>query len=122
MAQRVIREEGPIEATATISCAFSAFPFLHAELLDYLSSLIVNNKSTASLMHQHHLHSSPFLFAASLLLHPVQTIQLWCYDGGHSLIPPTQIDSKRLGSKKFCFIFCNSFLDTQKKCFVCPFI
>ena len=50
LAERVIREEWPIEATATISWTLSAFPFLHAELLDYLSSLIVNNKSTASLM------------------------------------------------------------------------
>ena len=50
VAQRVIREKWPLKSTATISCAFSAFPFLHVQFLEYFSSLIVNNQSAASLM------------------------------------------------------------------------
>jgi FAST kinase domain-containing protein 2 len=48
IAERIVRERWPLEATSRISWAFNIFPFVHSEFLEYLANLIVGCKNDAS--------------------------------------------------------------------------
>ena len=50
LAERIVRERWPLEATSRVSWAFNVFPFAHSEFMEYLANIIVGCKSDASLI------------------------------------------------------------------------